>query len=176
MELHTQRLSIRSLRETDLERFYALYHTAFVQRYNCMQPMDRAQTEVYLREQKDSDRTLAIALPEGMIGMIYVHEDSLRHRVNSIEVSYWLGEKYSRRGYMTEALSAVMDRLFAVDGFDSITARAFGENTASLTLLRRLGFVQEGRLRQAVRAYGDVLYDDVLFSLKKADWTTVRRE
>ena len=84
MELSTARLQLRSLCETDLERFYDLYHTEFVQRYNCMQPMDRAQTASYLAAQRDSDKQLAITLPEGLIGMVYIHEDSLRHGVNSI--------------------------------------------------------------------------------------------
>ena len=170
MELSTARLQLRSLCETDLERFYDLYHTEFVQRYNCMQPMDRAQTASYLAAQRDSDKQLAITLPEGLIGMVYIHEDSLRHGVNSIEVSYWLGESYSRRGYMTEALSAVLERLFTVDGYASVTARAFGENEDSMALLRGLGFIQEGRLCRAIRTRDGAVYDDVLFSLTREDW------
>lgn len=174
MELHTERLSLRSLCDGDLDRFYDLYHTQFVQKYNCMQPMDRERTAAYLREQADNENNLAITLPEGLIGMLYIHQDSLRHNVNSIEISYWLGEAYCRRGYMTEALSAVLERLFTVDGYDSVTARVFGENEASLALLCRLGFVQEGRLRRAARAYGGVVYDDVLFSLTREDWNGKR--
>lgn len=170
MELRTERLLLRGLCDGDLERFYDLYHTTFVQQYNCMQPMDLERTAAYIREQGDGENNLAIVLPEGLIGMVYIHADSLRHGVNSIEVSYWLGEAYCRQGYMTEALSAVLERLFTVDGYDSVTARVFGENAASLALLHRLGFAQEGRLRRAIRTSGGV-YDDVLFSLTREAWS-----
>lgn len=174
MELRTQRLILRRLCDGDLERFYDLYHTPFVQQFNCMQPMDLARTAAYIRKQGDGENNLAIVLPEGLIGMVYIHADSLRHGVNSIEVSYWLGEAYCRQGYMTEALSAVLERLFTVDGYTSVTARVFGENAASLALLRYLGFVQEGRLRQAIRTSSGAVYDDVLFSLTREDWSKTR--
>ena len=69
---------------------------------------------------------------------------------------------------MTEALSAFIDYLFEERKYDTITAQALAPNTASRALLSKLGFVQEGYLRRAIKDNG-VIYDNVLFSLLKED-------
>ena len=138
-------------------------------RYNAMPRQSTEEAEEYIRNNLTNDRHVAIARKDtdAFVGMIYVEQDSLRYKANSLQVSYWLGEPYSAQGIMTEALGALVQYLLSQDDVNSITARVFADNPGSGKLLSRLGFLQEGRLHQAVLGYDGILHDDLLFSFRK---------
>ena len=93
-----------------------------------------------------------------------------------MNLDYWLGQEFARQGYMSEALEGVLEYLFRRRKLRLVSARVFTQNIASLTLLERLGFTREGTLRQAVRAWGDVVYDDALFSMLREDYQLSRKK
>lgn len=66
---------------------------------------------------------------------------------------------------MKEALGAVIEYLFESENLECIAARCFAPNTASLALLRSLGFQQNGCVPRCVKGYRDLIYDDVLHTL-----------
>ena len=169
MYLETQRLILRNLKGTDLQAYLRFRNSEFVLRYNAMARQSTEEAEEYIRNNLTNDRHVAIARKDtdAFVGMIYVEQDSLRYKANSLQVSYWLGEPYSAQGVMTEALGALVQYLLSRDDVNSITARVFADNPGSGKLLRRLGFLQEGRLHQAVLGYDGILHDDLLFSLRK---------
>lgn len=169
MYLETQRLILRNLKGTDLQAYLRFHNSEFVLRYNAMPRQSTEEAEEYIRNNLTNDRHVAIARKDtdAFVGMIYVEQDSLRYKANSLQVSYWLGEPYSAQGVMTEALGALVQYLLSQDDVNSITARVFADNPGSGKLLRRLGFLQEGRLHQAVLGYDGILHDDLLFSLRR---------
>lgn len=169
MHLETPRLILRNLKGTDLQAYLQFRNSEFVLRYNAMARQSTEEAEEYIRNNLTNDRHVAIARKDtdAFVGMIYVEQDSLRYKANSLQVSYWLGEPYSAQGVMTEALGALVQHLLSRDDVNSVTARVFADNPGSGKLLRRLGFLQEGRLHQAVLGYDGILHDDLLFSLRK---------
>lgn len=169
MYLETQRLILRNLKGTDLQAYLRFRNSEFVLRYNAMARQSTEEAEEYIRNNLTNDRHVAIARKDtdAFVGMIYVEQDSLRYKANSLQVSYWLGEPYSAQGVMTEALGALVQHLLSRDDVNSVTARVFADNPGSGKLLRRLGFLQEGRLHQAVLGYDGILHDDLLFSLRR---------
>ena len=169
MYLETQRLILRNLKGTDLQAYLRFRNSEFVLRYNAMPRQSTEEAEEYIRNNLTSDRHVAIARKDtdAFVGMIYVEQDSLRYKANSLQVSYWLGEPYSAQGVMTEALGALVQYLLSQDDVNSVTARVFADNPGSSKLLCRLGFLQEGRLHQAVLGYDGILHDDLLFSLRR---------
>ena len=64
------------------------------------------------------------------------------------EIGCELHPNYGRRGIMSEAISAVLAFGFIDLGLHRIEANPLAENTPSINLLRKLGFKQEGVLRQ----------------------------
>ena len=62
---------------------------------------------------------------------------------------YELARQAQGRGYMTEALRAVFAWAFEAMEVDRIEAQVHPLNAPSLKLLKRLGFVEEGLLREA---------------------------
>lgn len=59
-------------------------------------------------------------------------------------IGYWIGERYSRRGYMHEAIRAVVHHAFNVLDLSRIEAACLPENTASRGVLEKSGFKFEG--------------------------------
>src|ERR1044071_5844071 len=64
------------------------------------------------------------------------------------EIGFTLATAYQKQGYATEAVRAVLDRLFRVQGMHKVGGECDARNVASAGLLERLGFRREGLLRQ----------------------------
>lgn len=86
-----------------------------------------------------------------------------------LEVGYVLGRHAWRQGYAIEALRGVIGRAFTEWGIRRIEAEVNPDNSASTALLLRLGFVQEGRLRQRWVAKGRT-YDTYIYGCLAAEW------
>lgn len=83
-------------------------------------------------------------------------------------LGYWVGERYARQGYMTEALSAVLDFAFERLALHRIEAACLPANQASQALLRKIGFQEEGFSRQYLRINGR-WQDHRLFAVLQSD-------
>jgi ribosomal-protein-alanine N-acetyltransferase len=84
-------------------------------------------------------------------------------------VGYELADAAQGQGYMHEALTAAMSWGFTTMGLNRIEAQVHPSNLRSLESLQRLGFVEEGRLREG--GYWGGQYHDLLqYSLLRADW------
>ena len=59
-------------------------------------------------------------------------------------LGYWIGERHARRGYMASAIAALLPFAFENLRLHRIEAACLPENTASVALLRRCGFKEEG--------------------------------
>ena len=85
------------------------------------------------------------------------------------EVSFWTAAGAWGRGYMSEALGAVVAYGFEVLGINRLYAHHMLRNPASGRVLEKNGFRKEGLLRQRVRKWG-VFEDVVLLALLREDW------
>jgi len=84
------------------------------------------------------------------------------------ELGFWLGAAYQGRGYMSEAVGAVVQYAFGSMGMGRLYAQTSPRNIASLRMLRKIGFVQEGILRQSTRRGGN--WDDsVIMAILASD-------
>ncbi|MFP2908753.1 GNAT family N-acetyltransferase [Pyxidicoccus sp. 3LFB2] len=85
------------------------------------------------------------------------------------EVGYVLGIEQAGRGVMKEVMPALLRFGFEEMKLHRIEAHVDPDNGASLRVLIRSGFQQEGVLRDNV-AYGESFRDSVLFSLLEGEW------
>lgn len=77
-------------------------------------------------------------------------------------IGYELSRSYWNQGIMTEALQAVIAYIFEVLGNHRIFAEVFPENIASLKVLSKLGFQEEGLLRKHLWHEGHETWNDVI--------------
>jgi [ribosomal protein S5]-alanine N-acetyltransferase len=101
----------------------------------------------------------------GSAGVFYVDG-----KLRSCELGYDLDPAYWRRGLMLEALACILDFVFGELGMNRVQALAMPHNRASRGLLERLGFTQEGVMREHSLDERGELVADVLYSLLAREW------
>ena len=90
------------------------------------------------------------------------------------ELGYVLGRAHWSRGYMREALGALLAGAFGPMNLRRIEAEVDPRNGASQRLLLHLGFQKEGRLRERWVAKGETKDVDA-FGLLRREWTSADR-
>ena len=79
-------------------------------------------------------------------------------------LGYWIGERFARKGYMQDAIHALLPFIFQTLGLHRIEAACLPSNEPSKSLLIKTGFKQEGLARRYLQINGD-WQDHVLFAL-----------
>jgi ribosomal-protein-serine acetyltransferase len=117
---------------------------------------------------------VAIAIPEPP-GWRLVGASSLRLNApqQSGEIGYWIDADFEGRGLVTRAVSALIDQGFGPLGLHRVTLGTDAANHRSRALAHRLGFTQEGVLREANPA-SDGRHDEVLYGLLSHEWNKRR--
>lgn len=172
MKLETKRLILRAPEARDVDDYMEFCNSEFVLRYNAMTVKTREETLAQFTSATTEGKTFVLVHKETgrVIGAVFMEEDSLRYGVASRELSYFLGEAYSRQGYMKEALHALIAYLFETEQLECVAARVFAPNTASLRLLASLGFHQDGLIKRCVKGYQDIVFDDTLHSIFREEF------
>ncbi len=167
MKLETKRLILRQPEMKDAQSFTAIHNSAFVLRYNAMQPTTTERMEQAFTNPEYLENTVFLEEKEtgNLLGAIFLEDDDLRYGVQSRCLSYFIHEPYSRRGYMKEALSAVIAHLFEAEKLECVCCRAFAPNAASRALLKSLGFQENGIIPRCVKGYSGEIFDDVIHTL-----------
>lgn len=83
-------------------------------------------------------------------------------------LGYWIGEIHARSGFMTSAISAIFPFAFENLRLHRIEAACLAENAASIALLRRCGFEEEGCARDYLKIDGR-WRDHLLFARLEGD-------
>lgn len=110
---------------------------------------------------------VAVVLGEDIIGVIGYHTVDWGNR--STRIGYWLDEGHQGRGTMTAAVRLLIDHAFSIWRLNRVEIRVAAENRRSRAIPERLGFRQEGTLRQAELIDGRYL-DCIVYSMLAADW------
>lgn len=86
------------------------------------------------------------------------------------EIGYMISEvDYRKKGYMSEAVSAIIDYGFQKMGLFRIEALADPENRDSLNIIENHKFKKEGLLRKHYNVNGELL-DSVMYALLKDEY------
>ena len=110
----------------------------------------------------------AALIRDGRIaGTVGFHALDWTNRATSI--GYWLSAEAEGRGLMTAAVRALVDHAFGAWRLNRVTIEAAVGNARSRAIPERLGFRQEGILRQSELVGGRYL-DGVLYATLAAEW------
>jgi RimJ/RimL family protein N-acetyltransferase len=107
---------------------------------------------------------LGIFLPDGtVIGDIALQDLDWHNR--SCSLGYGLTKiEYRRKGYMTDAVTALLRYVFSHLGLERISSGTQENNTASQRVLEKCGFVLEGRERCA-KYFAGKRHDRLIYGL-----------
>ena len=88
-----------------------------------------------------------------LVGSITL-ESIMLHPFYSGSIGYWLDSDHYRSGYMYSALNSILHFVESKWGVTKINAATLPENTASIRLLIKSNFCQDGVLRRHLRVNG----------------------
>jgi ribosomal-protein-serine acetyltransferase len=111
----------------------------------------------------------AIVLESSVIGVVGFHAVDWTHRKSSL--GYWLSEEQQGNGTMTLAVRALVDHALGTWQLNRVEVRIAPANLRSRAIVERLGFREEGTLRQAERI-GDRYLDSVIYAMLASDCAT----
>lgn len=166
--IETKRLTIKKIRECDQEAGLNLLTNDIVKQTYMLPDFEKREDAIPLfqRLQKmsleDKRYVRGIYLNDYLIG--YANEVEIID--NSVELGYLIHPDYHGRGYMTEALTALILDLFA-RGFDEVVCGAFEENPASLRVMAKAGMTWMERTDEL--EYRGKVHRCVYYSRKKGN-------
>jgi ribosomal-protein-serine acetyltransferase len=172
----TDRLELRLIAEEDAQPLTELIdrNRAYLREWlpwldNSRNIHDTARFIGRSLEQTDDDNGLTFGIVAdgslaGIIGQHYL--DKLNHRT---ELGYWLDAAHQGRGLVTHAVAKVTDYAFAEQNCNRVIIHCAAGNLKSRAIPERLGFVQEGVLREAEWLYNHYV-DLVVYSMLKSNW------
>jgi ribosomal-protein-serine acetyltransferase len=97
----------------------------------------------------------------GFLGVNWPH--------GSTTIGYWLSERHQGRGLMTGAVRDLIEHAFGEWDLHRVEIRAATENVRSRRIPERLGFREEGVLREAERI-GERYNDLAVYAILAPEW------
>ena len=176
--LETKRLVLREMRPEDAEAIFGMYGDEEVMRYRDVLAFSRLEEAQQFLEQM---RSRCEQGEEMHWGITLKGEE---HLVGSCGYSWHLGRQFGAIGYdlarlywkqgiMTEAMQALLRFGFEVRNLHRVEAKVRLGNDASMRLLQRLGFQEEGMLRESL-FLNNHFFDVKIFSLLKSEYNINR--
>ncbi|MCI4663243.1 MAG: GNAT family N-acetyltransferase [Neomegalonema sp.] len=115
----------------------------------------------------EEEEGAAPARTEGLVGGVTI-EHVRRGASMSAALGYWLGQGFVERGYMTEALAAVIEFAFDELGLSRLEAACLPENFRSRRLLERCYFTEESRAAAYLQIDG-VWRDHLIYERRRPE-------
>jgi ribosomal-protein-alanine N-acetyltransferase len=173
--LATDRLRLRPLNPGDADGVFAVFSDARVSRY-LSRPTWTGVNQAHEHIARDlaalsAGQYLRLGLERREDGVL-LGECCLFNRVEGsrrAEIGYALAHDHWGRGYMHEALQALLGYGFGTMDLNRIEADIDPRNRPSAASLQRLGFRQEGLLRERWIVSGEVS-DTALYGLLRSEW------
>ncbi|WP_226042748.1 GNAT family N-acetyltransferase [Natrinema sp. DC36] len=166
--LEGRRLTLRTLEPEDYEfvaRHFtnpSMRHGGFEDIRNPITPKDIKQR---IEEADDFHAFLAYR-EETPVGSAYLIDVDLEGR--NAELGYWITPDEQGNGYATEAAELCLAHAFDELGLHKVWARTVEDNEGSKRVLEKLGFQQEGVLREHWLGY-DRYVDEYRFGLLESE-------
>ena len=174
--LTTPRLILRALGMKDVPRLLALFRDPEVSRY-----LSRDMSKLTVKDERKFIRRTRKGFEAGsdlhwgicekdtgaLIGGIGVSGIHRGHQ--SAMAGFWLGREYWGRGYMTEALGAVLSHCFNEMKLNRVWAGHFAGNPASGRVQQKCGLRYEGTHRQQFCREGRFM-DSLTYAILREDF------
>ncbi|MCW8932826.1 MAG: GNAT family N-acetyltransferase [Gammaproteobacteria bacterium] len=173
--IKTQRLHLRFIKDSDAEAIQdALTHRQIADSMISIPypySIEETKQDIKKYQQEQKSGKACVFVIEGIedknfYGLVEIRNIELEH--SQAELSFWLATKAWGKGYMTEALQAIVNYCFKTLNLNRLYCYHMLKNHASGKTIKQSGFTQEGTLRQRVKKLG--VFEDV------ALWAILRKD
>lgn len=171
--IETQRLLLRRWARKDFQAYILIVSDPEVMIPAGCEPAGNleAASAIFARDLRN-DLCYAIVLQEGdeVIGRIKFQSDLRRFHINSLSIGYELRRDQWGRGYMTEALAAMVTYAFEKKKVDVVAVSHYSDNERSRRVIEKCGFRLEGVVPWACKRFDGKICDDVCYSILRKDY------
>jgi RimJ/RimL family protein N-acetyltransferase len=171
--LTTERLVLRPPQERDIEQLVMLADNRHVAEMLARMPHPYGETEAlaFLAMAQAPKSGVVYALTTAGTGA-FVGSAGLNATDRGLELGYWIGEPYWRRGYATEAAHALVDLAFTRTTIQVLHASTRVINPASRRVIHKCGFQYAGQGMLNSIVAGQVPVER--YRLDRKTWTSLR--
>jgi RimJ/RimL family protein N-acetyltransferase len=173
--IELERVRLRAITEADVDPYFAIFSDAQTARYLSKPPMtERAQAEGFVARVRNSYETgsaISLAVERKADGTVIGECVLFNFNVQCrrAEIGYTLGRAHWSRGYMREALKALIGIAFGPLDLNRLEADIDPRNDASARILERLGFAKEGYMPERWIVAG-AASDTAFYGLLRKNW------
>jgi ribosomal-protein-serine acetyltransferase len=164
-------VEVRKLEPADAEEIYAIVGSERERLQPWMPWAEGASVEttrsfIEANIATDGLDALGVYVDGEYVGGIGMRPEELH---GDTEIGYWISSTHEGRGLVTRACRALIDHAFGELGLHRVTIRAAPNNSRSRAIPERLGFTEEGVMREAGRT--SLGYHDlVVYGLLDREW------
>jgi RimJ/RimL family protein N-acetyltransferase len=158
-----------------LQRFIAWRKEPLTVRHNPLKPLTDSEVEKMLAAESVDLSQIGkvetfrwfIAADGEVVGTMSLK--NISHSMGYGEIGYGIAESHQGKGIATTALRPLIEKIFAESHLRRLQAFVHEENQASRRVLEKLGFQEEGLLREHYLINGSPV-NEVLYALLKREW------
>lgn len=180
MKLTTKRLILRNIKLNDKDSIRKHINNLNVSRYLLTVPYPYTKKDAKCwvnhckEKQKEKLRTsyelgIIIKPNKEVVGGVCVSK--VDRDQGTADIGYWIAEPYWGQGYVSEAVTKLIDFAFSKLKLRRLTIPVFVKNVGSNSLAKKLGFKYVGTLRKACMAKSTgKIHDENVYSMLKSEW------
>jgi RimJ/RimL family protein N-acetyltransferase len=173
--LQSQRLLLRTIEDRDIPSLTPLFQDLDVMQFylpTLLRPYSAAQLQEMLKEWHDESTYFLFSIVEKASGKVVglINLDGVNWSNRYTEIGIAIASPADRgKGFAGEALRLLIDYCFKEMGLHRVFARIIEGNRPSVHLFNKLGFTQEGTLREQVFRHGG-WRDMYVYGILAAEW------
>ena len=174
-----KRVVLRAVEREDLKLIHKWQNDEEVMRLSRSQPDHAISMEAlaadYEKTLKGEDPTVRrFSIEEKstgkLVGMCSISFNSWARRYTSADIGLMIGEKDKwRKGYGTEVTRLLLKECFEQLSLHRVGWWTYGDHKASIALAKKMGFREEGKLREN-SFFDNKFHDTVVLGLLKSDY------
>lgn len=171
--IRTRRLTLRRVRLEDADDVFSFACEDIWMRLlpDARQPYQRGDAERWVARRFlahwRTEPTWAIAIDGRMVGWVGLNIEPEHAQA---ELSYAMRPDLRGQGLATEAVRAVVDRVFLDTRLGRVWGRVDPPNVASVRVLEKVGMQREAVMRRAFVRQGELI-DLAVYGMLRTDWT-----
>ena len=175
--LSTERLVMRAPRESDIPALVQIADNLHVAQMlaRMPHPYGKAEARAFIamsgQKQPGASYALTLAGPGPETGT-FIGCAGLNVKDRGLELGYWIGEPYWKRGYATEAAHALVDLAFRSTGIQVLHVSVRVINPASRRVIHKCGFQYAGQGMMNSIVAGQVPIER--YRLDRKTWESLR--
>ncbi len=176
MNLIGKKVILRELRESDMTLFNSLMNCSDVEQFvvGWCKPVTMHEQISWFQNLKNDDNiryTIANVEDNEIFGTLIISKIDWKNRSCGLDIK--LSSDSRGKGIGSESVSIATNYIFNELNLNRIGVRILDSNIPSQKLFKKNGFIEEGKLRNAI--YKNGKYDDLLiFSILKEDFLNER--